>query len=156
MSDPTRYVSDPIRGQVASLLTTRELVLNRGSEHGVQKGMKFAVLNPRGLDVADPETGKPIGSVDLPKVIVEVSRVEPRLSVAKTFRQKRVNVGGSGLGGAGLGIASLFEPPQWVEKFETLRTTEKPQSKEIDPKESYVQVGDPVVEVRDDEYVLDE
>ena len=148
-------MSDPIRGLVASLLTNRDLVVNRGSEHGVRKGMKFAVLNPRGLQVEDPETGEPIGSVEVPKVIVEVSRIEPKLSVAKTFRQRRVNVGGRGVGGAGFGIASLFEPPEWVESWETLRTSERPHSEEIDPSESYVQIGDPVVEVRDDDYVVD-
>lgn len=145
-------MSEPLKGAVAALLTSRELVINLGSENGVGKGMKFAVLNSRGVDITDPETGETLGSVPTPKVIVEVARVEPRLSVARTFKKRRRNVGGAG----GLGIANLFEPPKWVDEWETLRTDEKPDAREISPAESYVKRGDPVVEVRDEEYVTED
>jgi hypothetical protein len=99
-------MSERLRGAVAALLTGRELVINLGSEQGVVAGMKFAVLNRQGIDIKDPETEEPIGSVEVPKVIVEVARVEPRLSVARTFKKRQVNVGGKGLGA--LGMTNLF------------------------------------------------
>lgn len=146
-------MADPIRGLVASLLTSRELVINRGSDHGVTKGMKFAVLNRQGLGIKDPETDEELGSVAIPKVIVEASRVDPRLTVARTFNKRRTNVGGQF---SGLGLAAMFEPPKWIDEWETLRTDQKPLIKELPPSESYVEIGDPVVEVRGDDYVVTE
>ena len=37
-----------IRGKVAQILNSRQLVLNVGSNGGVEEGMIFAVLDPRG------------------------------------------------------------------------------------------------------------
>jgi hypothetical protein len=146
-------MSERLRGAVAALLTGRELVINLGSEQGVVAGMKFAVLNRQGIDIKDPETEEPIGSVEVPKVIVEVARVEPRLSVARTFKKRQVNVGGKGLGA--LGMTNLFEPPKWVDEWESLRTDQKPQIKELPESASYVERGDPVVQVVDDEYITE-
>ena len=148
-------MSDPLRGAVAALLTNRELVINLGTEQGVTEGMRFAVLNSHGVDIHDPETSEVLGSVDVPKVIVEAVRIEPRLTVARTFNKRRRNVGGSG-GVSTLALSGLFEPPKWVEEWETLRTTEKPQIKELPEEDSYVKIGDPVVEVRNEEYVTED
>jgi hypothetical protein len=147
-------LSEPLRGVVAALLNSRELVINLGSDAGVKPGMKFAVLNSQGVDIVDPETEKSLGSVPIPKVIVEVARVEPKLSVARTFKKRRRNVGGSGaLGLAAMG--NLFEPPKWVDEWETLRIEQKPEAQEMPQSDSYVQRGDPVVEMQGDEYVTE-
>ena len=37
-----------IKGHVAEVLNAREVVINRGIQHGVELGMKFAILAPRG------------------------------------------------------------------------------------------------------------
>ncbi|MFF1571350.1 hypothetical protein ACFVWR_01280 [Leifsonia sp. NPDC058292] len=50
-------VPTPIHAKVAQLLTSTDLVINRGSEDGVEVGMKFAVMDPLGRDIKDPETG---------------------------------------------------------------------------------------------------
>ena len=68
-----------IEGKVARILNARELVINRGTEHGVEIGMRFEVLDPKSEDVADPDTGEVIGSVYRPKVNVEVVFLEPRM-----------------------------------------------------------------------------
>jgi hypothetical protein len=135
---------DRIKGEVAAILTRRELVLNRGSDDGVREGMKFAVLNSKGLDVKDPKTGQVLGSVELPKVLVEVVRVQPHLSVARTFNKVKVT-GLSALGG-------LFDPTP-ASGIETLRSVEKPYEEELDEAESYVKRGDTAVEVRGNEFV---
>lgn len=151
MSNDLVPQGDRLRGVIAALLTDRELVINLGSDHGVTVGMKFAVLNSRGIDIVDPTTHEPIGSVEVPKVIVEVSRVEPKLSVARTFKKRKRNIGGQGFGMTGL--AGMFDPPKWVEEWETLRMDQKPQIKELPPEASYVEIGDPVVESKDEEYI---
>ena len=140
-----------IRGQVAKVLTTRELVINRGYADGVDVGMRFAVLDPRADNIKDPETGDVLGSVSRPKVNVEVTRVEERLSLAATYRKRRVNVGGQGAGLTTLG--KLFEPPLYVDEFDTFKASEQ-SWEELDESESIVKVGDPVVQLGEREQEL--
>jgi hypothetical protein len=140
---------EPIRGKVARILTTRQLVMTVGRADGVAIGMKFDVLDPRGEDITDPDTEAVLGSIHRPKVRVEVVQVQERISVAQTYRKWRVNVGGSGVA-LGLGLAEhmrdAFAPPRWVEKYETLKTQEKTWE-DLDESQSYVKRGDPVIEI---------
>jgi hypothetical protein len=136
---------DGIRGMVAQILNARELVLNRGSEHSVEVGMRFAVLNSRGADIKDPETGELIGSVDVPKVLVKVVRVGEKVSVASTFR--KFTTGNQGLIA---GLSGLYATA--VTRVETLRTDEATYQEEINPGDSFVHIGDPVVQVRGEEF----
>src|SRR5262249_52570621 len=93
--------SSPIRGKVAQILNSRNLVINVGSRDGVVVGMYFDVLDPKGEDIKDPDTGEVLGSVERPKVRVQIVQVQERLSVASTYKQRQVNVGGQGLGSGG-------------------------------------------------------
>ena len=133
----------PIEGKVAQILNRRELVINRGTADGVQKGMKFAVLNRKGVAIHDPDTGEPLGSLPIAKVVVEAARVEERLSVCRTFKQ----------------IRSPFDifgvVPQGGRRFETLRSEDKPYQEELDESESYVKIGDPVIQAPEDEFVTE-
>lgn len=139
--------TSPIRGKVARILTSRELVINVGAREGVTVGMYFDVLEPKGEDIADPDTGEILGSVARPKIRVQVASVQERLSVASTYKKTQVNVGGRGTGLAvGAGIAELLTPPKWVTKYETLKTHEKTWEN-LDETESFVKTGDPVVQV---------
>jgi hypothetical protein len=149
-------MAEPLKGAVAVLLTNGELVLNLGSEDGVRVGMRFDVPNSHGIDIYDPKTTEVLGTVELPKVIVEDVRVEDRLTVARTFQKRRRNLGGSGdfLGSAGLW--KMFEPPRWVDDWETFKTERKPQVEEISEEDSYVKIGDPVVEDSGDEWTVPE
>jgi hypothetical protein len=142
-------MTDRIQGAVAAILNRREVVLNIGSEDGVTEGVKFAILNPRGVEIHDPNTHEKIGSVEIPKVFVQATRVQEHLTVARTFVTKRKNVGGSG----GIPL-DIFRPTRYVEEPETLRTSDKPYVEELPEEESYVKVGDPVVQVIGDEFTL--
>lgn len=137
----------PIRGKVARILNTRELVINLGSEGGVTPGMYFDVMDPKGTDIEDPDTGDILGSIERPKVRVKVSRVETRLSIVSTYKSRQVNIGGQGNLNSGF-LSQFLEPPKWVTKYETLKTQEKTWE-DLDEKESYVKIGDPVVQVID-------
>jgi hypothetical protein len=140
-----------IEGRVAKILNSRELVINRGAQDGVELGMRFAVLEPKGEDVADPETGEILGSVNRPKVSVEVVDLKERLAVVRTFRIRSRNVGGSGSpfdysGILGRTILGNTDPPRWVRVPETFKTDETTWE-DISEEESFVKVGDPVREV---------
>ena len=138
----------PIRGKVAQILNTRELVINLGSEDGIAPGMYFDVMDPKGIDIEDPDTEEVLGSIERPKVRVKISRVETRLSMASTYRSKKINIGGEG-GSHSFSssyLSQFLAPPKWVTKYETLKTQEKTWE-DLDEEESYVKIGDPVVQV---------
>ena len=136
-------MSDLIRGKVARVLNSREVALNVGKEDGVDRGMQFDVLDPKLDEIKDPDSGDVIGVLNRPKVRVQVSIVGDRFSVARTFRAKRVNIGGSGTFAT---YPDIFEPPNWVLRSETLQTSERTWE-DLSPAESYVKIGDPAVEV---------
>lgn len=140
-------MTSQIRGKVAQVLNSRELALNVGTDHGVRVGMLFDVLDPKGEDIVDPDTGDVLGSLARPKVRIKVISVQPKLAVASTYKKERINIGGVGIGSAGL--AQLLSPPEYVTQYETLKTTEKTWE-DISEKDSYVKRGDPVVEVKVD------
>lgn len=136
--------SEPIRGSVAQILNHRELVINRGSGHGVKSGMKFAVLNRRGAEIVDPDSGEALGSVDVAKVLVEAVRVSERLSVCRTYRERQTT--------------SFFDvfgaKPGTTPKIETLRAADHTYQEELSEEESVVKIGDPFVQLeKGDEYV---
>lgn len=132
-----------IEGKVAAILNSRELVINRGSADGVEEGMKFAVLDPSGNEIMDPESGRAIGSVFRTKINVRIVEVQPHLSVGRTYEMT------PGRGGAfSLSIADYlrYEPPH----PRTLRTDEAV-FQPIKEEESYVKRGDAVRQLPDEE-----
>lgn len=139
-----------IKGKVAKVLSSRELALNIGSEHGVKEGMLFDVLQPGGEDIKDPDTNTVIGSLERPKVRVKIVEVKDKLSVASTFQTYTVNVGGMGglAGFTGSDIQKMLTPPKFIQKVQTLKSDEiTPET--IRENESFVKTGDPVVEVEE-------
>ena len=133
-----------IRGKVARILNSRELALNIGSDHGVGLNMLFDVLDPGSDEILDPDTREIIGSVYRPKVRVKIIEVQNKISVARTYRSRKVNIGGKGFGLHAWTAA--FAPPEWVREYDTLRTDEATWES-LDEKDSYVSTGDPVVQV---------
>ena len=77
-------VKELIEGRVAKVLNRRELVINRGSENGVEEGMKFGVIE-ESEEVLDPETNSSIGTIRRVKIRVKVAHVQPQLAVARTY-----------------------------------------------------------------------
>ena len=88
---------EPIRGRVAAVLNSRQLIINRGSDHSVEPGMCFSVLEE--LNVTDPDTGEPL--VDIPREVVKVRVIDvhPRYAVAHTYETYSVPAPGRFGGG---------------------------------------------------------
>lgn len=136
-----------IRSKVARVLNSREIVIAAGSEQGVRVGMYFDVLDPKGEDIRDPDSGEILGSIDRPKVRVKVTSIQEKLAIASTFKKQKINVGGEAEGFASIGAFSrALMPPKYVTKYETLKTNEKTWE-DLEEDQSYVKTGDPVVEV---------
>src|SRR5260370_9575898 len=106
--------------------------------------MRFAVLDTTGEGIRDPDTGEELGSVQRPKVQLEVTQVSDRISVERTYIYKTINVGGSSYQMGN--IARLFAPPRLERRYETLRA-EDADWEPLTEKESFVKIGDPVVEI---------
>ena len=133
--------TQPIRGKVARVLNSREVAINKGKCDGVEVGMIFNILSTKGSDITDPDTGEPLGTVDLAKTSVKITIVHERVAVASTYRTREVNVGG-----VGFGVTGIFDPPRWETRVETLKI-EDADVEELDEEEAYVHTGDPVVQV---------
>lgn len=137
-------MTEPIRGKVAKVLTSRELAINVGSNHGVTVGMVFEVIDTFD-SIIDPDTKEPLGSIERIKVKVQVTQVKEQFSLASTFSKKRVNVGGN-LFDLGPLSAKLM-PANWVTRYETLRKDDYRHPEKISEDESYVKRGDTVLQV---------
>ncbi len=62
--------------------------LNRGKDGGFKKGMVLKVFNP-GEELIDPDTGENIGSAEEYVGKIELTRVNPKFSVAKILPKTR-------------------------------------------------------------------
>ena len=77
-------MSEPIKGKVAQILSEYELALNIGSDHGVEKGMRF-VIHSSPIALYDHDTNEKIGETTVELERVEVYEVQKRYSLARTF-----------------------------------------------------------------------
>ena len=137
-----------IRGKVAKILNSREIVINVGTDHGVAEGMIFNVLDPSGEDIKDPDTGEMLGSLRRTKLQVRIKAVLPKMAVAITFKKTTHHVGSvtfpsrqSAFESQFASIAKLLDVKRTVVTEETLK---KPDGvyDPLSEKDSYVKVGD--------------
>jgi hypothetical protein len=124
-----------ITGSVAALINERELVINRGAEHGVTSGMRFRVLTSNDVEVTDPETGESLGNIVRVKVRVEASQVRDKMTICRTYETIRS------------GIFSGIEGFANVTTYRTLKAGDEGFLPPISENDSYVKVGDPVEEI---------
>lgn len=74
---------DKIEGKIAAILDKTTVVINRGSDHGVEHGTEFYIYTKIG-PFFDPDTGDNLGETTKVWGKVRASIVENRFSVAKT------------------------------------------------------------------------
>jgi len=78
-------MSEPvISGQVALIEDDYTLVINRGAQAGVHRGMTFAVRAQSGQLITDPESGRELGRLAGEKLRVRVFDVQPLFARAHT------------------------------------------------------------------------
>lgn len=138
-----------IEGKVAAILNERELVINRGADAGVKQDMRFKVMEP-GVDIKDPDTGEPLGTIQREKIRVEVVEVHPKYSVGRTYETYVISV--AGIGSDVVDAITRWSPllGREVTRVRTLRT-EQATSKASNDKSCFVEVGDQVVQVVDND-----
>lgn len=72
---------DQIIAKVAQIITPTSLAINAGSNEGVTAGDSVTLF--RIVEVADPETREPLGSVRVPRLHLEVTFAQEKFSVAQ-------------------------------------------------------------------------
>ncbi|MBW9207549.1 hypothetical protein KV097_16545 [Mumia sp. zg.B17] len=140
---------EPIRGKVAAIINRRELALNVGEDDGVAVGMRFAILNSKGVGITDPDTGAPLGDIPVIKTVVKVTRVDgPKLATARTFRTVP--------GKPGVAEALLRSSSNWAGTPTRVETLSIDPSRadvvEIEDEDSFIKRGDTAVQTFGDEY----
>jgi hypothetical protein len=133
-----------LEGRVAEILNARELVINIGSDKGVTRRMKFAVLADAPKEVHDPETGELLDTVVKEKVRVEAVEVRPRITICRTYRTTTTRI----IGGE---YVDYFRRQHREEskETETLKAADASYLEPLSPQQSYVKINDRVVTVVD-------
>ena len=134
-------MTDPIRGKIAKVLNAREAAINIGFNQGIRLGMIFDVVDDKHKDITDPDTNQILGSIERPKMRIKVTHVQENLCVASTLKKRRANV--EGVEGT---LYGALMPQKWITEDEALRKSDV-NLEDLDEERSYVNVGDPVVQV---------
>ena len=122
-----------IRAHVARVVNSTDLALNKGSDAGIEVGMKFAILSDAGVDIKDPITNEVLDSVEIAKTVVKIINVKPRVSIGRTFRKMESYSIGRMITGD-------------TTRVETLKSEESTVQEELDPSKAKVKEGDNAVE----------
>jgi len=134
--------------KVVEILDDRELALNAGTDRGIILGTVLRIVSGSPTKIVDPDTDELLGEVVHTKAVVRVYEVQTRFSLARTFRTRRVNVGGSGSP-----FGRIFEPARFENRVETLRRSDSA-GKPLSLEESVVSIGD-IAEVIESDDVND-
>jgi hypothetical protein len=130
-----------IQGKVSGILNEREITINIGSNQGVSDGMKFKILADSPIEVTDPQTHETLGIVDREKVRVVTMEVQERFSICKTYRKIKT--------------PGFVWPSLWMttasERYETLKVLDSSLPTPITEEESYVKIGDRVIQLIDED-----
>ena len=129
-----------VDGKVAKILNARELIINRGSEAGVEPDMKFKVLEER-VEIRDPDTGNNLGTLEREKIRIRITEVQPKFAIGRTYETYQTSTG--------IFDSSVFSTltlPSRVTKVRTLKTQGDP-IVNSDENVATVSTGDPVVQI---------
>lgn len=70
-----------MEAKVIKIISDSKIVLNVGSNSGVEVGRIFKVMEKQGEEVLDPDTGESYGTLDILKATVRVTNVYPKMCV---------------------------------------------------------------------------
>lgn len=79
-------LTEPIEGKIADVLKVEGkyvVVINKGQEAGVLKGMEF-IIYERGKEILDPDSGASLGFLENVKANVKIIQVSQKHSVAQS------------------------------------------------------------------------
>ena len=128
-----------VEGKVAKIINRRQLVINRGTDHGVEPGMKFVVVDDF-EEILDPDTQESLGTIRREKIRVRVVEVQKSLAIASTY-ETYVNPG------LGSYVRAFEEPTKQVRKLKIPQDYSTTPFEEV---EGFVNIGDKVEQIHED------
>jgi hypothetical protein len=75
-------------GKIIRILDDQTVVINRGTDHGVEPQMRFGIYTPVD-EIVDPDTGLTLGQYRQRKGVIVATEVHPSFSVASTPAVRR-------------------------------------------------------------------
>ena len=123
-----------VKGKVAKILNSREIVINKGAVDGVKTGMRFNIQEQETI-IMDPDSKENLGQLIRPKISVEIMDVESRFSIARTFETYRA---------PNPEATHFLSVTPYITRSKKFRTGD---SSEYREDSVYVSVGDTVVEI---------
>ncbi len=136
-------VANAIRGKVAEVLNDREIVINRGKDHGVKLGTRFKITET--VEIRDPDTGDVIGTIIREKIRFKVVYAQPSMSIARTYETHTFGTSSASL--ATEALLRTIHPEAGMQRTDVKRI--RPSGDNDEP--VLVKIGDVVDEVTDDE-----
>ena len=78
----------PFPATVVQVIDDFRIAINRGSNQGVRVGQRFLLFELSKEEIKDPESGKILGKLEIPKGTGEVIHVQDDMAVIKSDRNK--------------------------------------------------------------------
>jgi hypothetical protein len=75
--------------KVVKIINDSRIVINRGEEHGIRKGMKTLIYNLSDEEIKDLDTGESLGYLEIVKGTGVVTHIQPKISTIES--DKKVN-----------------------------------------------------------------
>ena len=129
-------VTSAVEGKVAEVLNDRELVINRGKDHGVKMGTRFKLMET--VRIKDPDTKTLIGEITREKLRLRVVQLEQSMSIASTYETYQTK-------GVPPWQAFLGGPQLQTTEVKRIRTRRDNSDAVL------VEIGDIAIELTDDE-----
>jgi hypothetical protein len=107
---------------VVKIIDEFNVVINRGSDHGVVQGDEFVIYYEEQEDLLDPVTGESLGRLEIVRGTGFATHVQPKMTTIKSNTMGQGDVWskeGLGIGGSLLGDFSS-NPDTFGKEFETL------------------------------------
>lgn len=107
---------------VVKIIDEFNVVINRGSDHGVVQGDEFVIYYKEQEDLLDPVTGESLGRLEIVRGTGFATHVQPKMTTIKSNTMGQGDTWskeGLGIGGSLLGDFSS-NPDTFGKEFETL------------------------------------
>lgn len=82
MTESKRFPATVIR-----VLTPHKVVINRGTEHGIEEGQRFLVYHLDTTSIQDPETGHDLGQLEIVKGTGKATHVQEKMTTVSSDRR---------------------------------------------------------------------
>lgn len=73
---------------VVSIIDEYNVAINRGANHGISIGKRFALYGTSDEEIIDPETGESLGLLEIFKGNGKIVNVQPKMSTLQSTRKK--------------------------------------------------------------------